>query len=296
MRKRLQKQLVLFTLLVGLIGLVVFAFWRSKNHYFHARSDQIVDIYNPPGAATPSAVPHQAKLVVKTTGQKVHVPILLYHYVEVNRDLKDTTRTKLSVTPYWFEKQLQFLKDNGYTAITFGQLYEAISHLAPLPPRPVILTFDDGYRDFYTDAWPLLKKYQVKATTFVVADFLDKPNYMSTWQLAEIATDSAQLVTIGSHTLHHVALTAASKDKDIAEITQSKAVLEKEFHQPVTVFAYPYGSFNKDVVAKVKEAGYLMAASTLFGATEFSDNLFVLPRIRIGNYAGKFFADRLATP
>ncbi|MBI4099992.1 polysaccharide deacetylase family protein [Candidatus Microgenomates bacterium] len=274
-------------------GLFLYARFFPQHYQYKTFSDRVVENYVPPEAATPSGI-KTPKPSLKIGAGKVRVPILLYHYVEINHDIRDTQRTKLSVTPYWFEKQLQYLTDNGYTTITFTDLYQAIMTGKKLPARPVILTFDDGYRDFYTDAWPLLKKYNASATAFIVPGFLDKPNYMYTWQLSEIATDSARLVTIGAHTLHHVSLPSVSKEKAVEEISQSKAVLEAKFHQPVTIFCYPYGSFSADIVAAVKAAGYQMAASTIFGATESVDNLFDLPRIRVGNYAGRAFAARLA--
>ncbi len=283
--------LALLILAVVFGGLLVARQYHlSQKH--PTKSDRYADVYNPPGAATPSAFP-QAISHLPPENKSVHVPILLYHYVEYNPNPKDTIRTKLSVTSFWFEKQLQYLNANGYTSVTFTDLYEAIRKGKSLPPKPVILTFDDGYRDFYTDAWPLLKKYHVKATEFVIAGFLDKPNYLLSWQLSQIATDSSRLVTIGAHTTHHPALPTLPPEKAFAEIFNSKKVLEEKLNMPVTVFNYPYGQFDSTVEALVKKAGFQMAVSTLFGATESWQNIFILPRVRVGNYDGAAFASRL---
>ena len=247
--------------------------------------DPTIARYTPPGAVAPSGFRQIPSFL--PAASSISVPILLYHYIEANRDPNDTIRTSLAVTPYWFEKQLQYLRDHNYQTITFSDLHNAIKRGAVLPQKPVILTFDDGYRDFYTDAWPLLKKYRAKATIFVVPGFLDKHNYLFSWQLTEIVSGPDRLVTLGAHTMHHMALPS------LKEIIDSKRYLEDNFGQPVTVFAYPYGMFNNPVKEDVRRSGFQMAVSTLFGKSQSSENLFTLPRIRVGNYAGETFAKRL---
>lgn len=259
--------------------------------------DRVVSEYVPPegqkpkGSVGPSFLPPQPKLL---NAQKiVTVPILLYHYVEYNHDLKDTIRTSLSVTPFWFEKQLQYLKSNGYAAITLDDVRRAVLGYQDLPKKPVVLTFDDGYRDFYTDALPLLRRYNTAATIFVVPDFLDKPNYLFSWQLSQIATGSGGLITIGAHTKHHAYLPKVKPDLAWDEIFGSKRELEERFNVPVTVFAYPYGAFDAGLAEVVRKAGFKAAVSTIFGRVEDANNLFYLPRIRAGNYGGALFASRL---
>ncbi len=257
--------------------------------------DFLVGSYVPPGAATPSGAtaPRVPRVPIIYVPKTVHVPILMYHYIEYNHDPKDTIRISLTVTPFWLEKQLQYLADNGYTTISPAQLAAAVDGRASLPAKPVVLTFDDGYRDFYTDAWPLLEKYHARATTYVVADFLDKPNYMFSWQLERIATESGGLIDIGAHTRHHVGLALVSPERAWDEIFHSKTELEEKIGRPVTDFAYPYGNFNQTVAQMVARAGFLTAAATIFGETEGPGNLFFLPRVRVGNYAGEAFQRRL---
>ncbi len=209
----------------------------------------------------------------------------MYHYLGGNPDLRDTIRTSLSATPYWFEKQLQYLHGHGYQTIAFNDLFHAHNF------KPVILTFDDGYRDFYLNAYPLLKKYQAKATIFIVPGFLDKPGYLFSWQLQELAKDP--LITLGAHTMHHAYLPSLKPQDAVKEIQDSKNILEKNFGRPVTVFAYPYGAFNDQLVKIVSAAGFKMAVSTIFGANETIENPFTLPRIRVGNYSDETFLKRL---
>lgn len=265
---------------------------KFLTHTKKAKSDNLVNTYSPPGAAkTPLKLQINGTLPIGN--QTVKIPILLYHYLEYNRDIGDTIRTSLAVTPYWFEKQLQYLQENGYQTITFNDLYYAIKKHGELPKKPIILTFDDGYRDFYTDAWPLLKKYKAKATVFIITGFINRPNYMFDWQIKEIAGNSGDLVTLGAHTVHHPALTSLSPNKAYEEILDSKNFLEQNYHKATTVFNYPYGFFNNDVSDLVKKAGFQMAVSTILGQAESKDNIFFFPRIRIGNYSDNLFQERL---
>ena len=119
--------------------------------------------------------------------KQIYVPILLYHYVEYVKDPGDSIRKSLNIIPYIFDQEVKTLKDAGYNFITPKDLADVLDDKNNLPERPVILTFDDGYRDFYTDVFPILKKYQVKAIAYIVPNFLDKPNNLSTWMLKEIS-------------------------------------------------------------------------------------------------------------
>lgn len=252
--------------------------------------------YVPPGGEKPETLltpPLKTSGYILPKTKTVNVPIIFYHYIEYNHDPKDTIRMHLTVTPYWLEKQLRFLRDNGYTTVDLNQVRAAIMGRKDLPPKPVVISFDDGYRDFYTDAYPLLKKYQAKATIYVISDFLDRPNYMFTWQLKEIATESANLITIGAHTRHHLSLTSVSEKIAWDEISGSKTRLEAIISRPVVHFAYPYGFYNQAVADLVKKAGFWTATTTVPGTREDSSNFFSFPRIRIGDYDGKFFESRL---
>lgn len=291
-QKRFSWHYFLIGAFLGLTAIGLFFFQKKFTSEYLGKVDTLVNNYIPPGAIRSKINPQKPE-IIPLGNQTVRVPILLYHYLEYNRDVRDTIRTSLAVTPFWFGKQLEYLKENGYQTITFGDLYNAVRRKGKLPKKPVILTFDDGYRDFYTDAFPLLKKYKAKATVFVIPGFLDKPNYLYSWQLKEIATDSSHLVTIGAHTMHHPALTSLNLESAYQEILESKLFLEKNFARPVTVFNYPYGLHDDHVQNLVKKAGFQMAVSTILGESESLENRYVLPRIRVGNYTGSGFEARL---
>ena len=144
-----------------------------------------------------------------------------------------------------------------------------------------MLTFDDGYADFYYDAFPLLKKYQVKATVYIITDYIGWEGFLNKQQIQELL-DSG-LVEIGSHTLDHYNLKYVASSEAKRQIVESKQYLEETFNTPIETFAYPFGGFNDDVVQITKEASYSAAVSVIPGMTQSPDNLFYLSRIRAGS-------------
>lgn len=212
------------------------------------------------------------------------VPILLYHYVEYVKDKGDTIRQSLNINPYIFEKQIQTLKDAGYTFITAGDLGKVLDADTSLPKKPVIITFDDGYDDFYTDVLPILKKYNVKATAYIVAGVIGRLNYMSKDEIGK-AIESG-LVEIGAHSVYHRYLKGLSYQEAKFEIEQSKTNLEREFGMPVISFAYPYGAFDKQTIKLVEDMGFKTAAATVPGIDVSSLNRYFMFRLRPGARTG----------
>ena len=233
-----------------------------------------------------------AKAQTATISQSMRVPILLYHYVENVTDERDTIRKSLSIYPHIFEEQIKTLLNGGYTFITAAQLGDAMDGKTVLPKKPIILTFDDGYRDFYTDVFPLLKKHHAQATVYIVVNFLDKPNYMFSSQVKEVAQSG--LVEIGSHTLYHPNLKTQSQERIEEEVIESKKMLEEKFNIPVVSFAYPYGAFNQRAIEAVKKAGYTTAVSTFPGIVINQENRYAVFRIRPGGRTGNTLLNYLA--
>jgi peptidoglycan/xylan/chitin deacetylase (PgdA/CDA1 family) len=206
------------------------------------------------------------------------VPILMYHYISVSPWKEDKTRIGLSTPPYFFEKQLETLAKNGFSTITFDDLLEVMAGKATLPLKPIILTFDDGYVDFYQNAYPLLQKYQMKGIVFVITGLVGRTGYLTWPQITELG--QSPYVMIGSHTINHAVLPVQTPTVLEQELHISKAVLESHINKPVNWFAYPYGNYNKKVVDAVRNAGYLGATITLPGTTQYESLRFYLPRIR----------------
>jgi peptidoglycan/xylan/chitin deacetylase (PgdA/CDA1 family) len=175
---------------------------------------------------------------------RVVAPILLYHRV-------DNTGAPYSVSPERFEAQMQSLKRWGYTAVPLTRLVEALVHGTSLPPRPVAITFDDGYMSVYLNAFPVLQRSGWKATVFVVRNQTKTEGFMHVEQLRELRKAGWE---IGSHSQTHADLRMGRNLQK--EIAGSKAGLEKLFGSPVLVFAYPYGETSTPVTRLVRQAGY----------------------------------------
>jgi peptidoglycan/xylan/chitin deacetylase (PgdA/CDA1 family) len=228
-----------------------------------------------------------AKTGPKTTKQvSIKIPILVFHYVEYVQDKNDTMRAKLTTTPNVLEAQIETLKAAGYTFITPSYLDSALNGKTKhFPKKPVILSFDDGYMDLYTDVFPILKQENVKAVAYIIVDFLNRPNFLFSFQLEDMA--KSPLVEIGAHTMDHLALKGMDKDAAQFQIAQSRIALQKELHLPINSFAYPYGSFDQQAIDLVKKAGFTNAVSTLPGNVATVDNKYYLYRIHPGYMTGQ---------
>ncbi len=222
----------------------------------------------------------------------VRVPVLMYHYIRVNPDPRDRLGFALSVTPSDFVAQMDWLAANGYHPITFRDLHAYLAGAAGLPSRPVVLTFDDGYEDFYTTALPVLIGHDFKAVSYVVSGFIGRSGYMNAAQIRE--ADRAD-IEIGSHTVDHADLTRQSLDGLRYQIISSKRSLEQLLGHDVISFCYPSGRFNPSAVSVVQEAGYSNATTTGYGFVRTMAGRFLWGRLRIsgGESLGDFAADVL---
>jgi peptidoglycan/xylan/chitin deacetylase (PgdA/CDA1 family) len=211
----------------------------------------------------------------------VVVPILLYHYVRTNPVARDREGFRLSVTPADFARQMALLHAGGAQTVSLSDVVQALDGGPPLPPRAVVLTFDDGHDDFATRAVPVLQAYGQTATAFVVPGFLGRSSYMTADQVQTVA---AAGMTVGAHTMHHVDLAVLAPAVAEQEISQSRTVLQQLTGQPVLDFAYPYGIFTGRVMAMVQKAGFQDAASTEPGTRQYGGQRFILRRIEVGGY------------
>lgn len=184
------------------------------------------------------------------------VPVIMYHDILPEKEVYfDTTVSE-------FEQHLQSIKENGLTPITMEQLLTHLRTGLPLPEKPIMLTFDDGYRGHYDYVFPLLKQYGYPAVfaiyTLKVGRDHGRPGL--TWeQLREMAADP--LVTIAAHSVTHADLRSLSGEELQREVVESKETLEQELGIPINYFAYPEGYYNDEVLKEVKQAGYLGALS-----------------------------------
>ena len=202
------------------------------------------------------------------------VPILIYHSIRpyVPSDTKGARRW--IATPETLESELAWLRKNGYASVTFDALTARINGGAPLPPRPVIISFDDDWQSQYENAVPLLRKYGFTATFFVWVRAVGRAHHM-TWD--EIRELDAQGMEIGCHTLTHLILTKLKSDEQLRhEIVAAKDMIEARIGHPVTSLAYPFGQYDERVVEAAREAGFTSARSTWPGVFHTKDGLLSL--------------------
>ncbi|MGH2541153.1 MAG: polysaccharide deacetylase family protein [Ardenticatenaceae bacterium] len=224
---------------------------------------------------TPTALP-----VWDGVERTLKVPILMYHYVSVPPPGSNDYRHDLSVGPDVFRAQLITLREQGYTSITLSQLLYALQQGTPLPEKPVVLTFDDGYRDNYDHAFPIMKQEGFVGTFFVVTELVEQRNagYMTWEQIVEMKESGME---IGSHTRDHPILTGSSIERIWRELVESRAILQERLGQEINGFAYPFGRFDDGVVHLTHLAGYSVAVTTKQGVTHTTGNVMSLRRIRV---------------
>lgn len=198
------------------------------------------------------------------------VPILYYHSVmlEVGNEVR--------MPPDQFEAQMAYLKDQGYQSVSLYQLYQAFYKGGSLPPKPFVITFDDGYVDNHTNAFPILEEYGYTATVFMVTSYIDGSDFLSWSQLKELAASGWE---IESHTTTHPYLSKVDEATLWHELKSSKELLEEGLGQSVNFFAYPYGDYNSGVAQTVQDTGYLMAITTQRGWANHEDDAFLVKRV-----------------
>lgn len=214
----------------------------------------------------------------KTYDDPVQIPILMYHAVHV-MDPSEASNANLIVAPDNFEAQIKAMVDAGYYFLTPEEAYKALTENA-LPAKKVVwLTFDDGNEDFYTIAYPILKKYKAKATNNIITGFVKKGNAgnLTVKQMKEMM---AHGMSFQSHTVNHPDLSATDKATQKAELTDSIDFLEDKLNTKVNTIAYPSGRYNQTTLDLAKKT-YKLGLTTNEGLASAKDGLLSLNRVRI---------------
>ena len=214
----------------------------------------------------------------KTYDEPVQIPILMYHAVHV-MDPSEASNANLIVDPDLFETQIKALANAGYYFLTPEEAYKAFTENA-LPAKKVVwLTFDDGNEDFYTIAYPILKKYKAKATNNVITGFVKKGNAgnLTVKQMKEMM---AHGMSFQSHTVNHPDLSATDKATQKVELTDSIDFLENKLNTKVNTIAYPSGRYNQTTLDLAKKT-YKLGLTTNEGLASAKDGLLSLNRVRI---------------
>ena len=226
------------------------------------------------------------QIVLAPGASFIRVPILMYHYIRINPDPRDWLGFRLSVKPSDFAAQMDWLARSGYHPVTTLDLINYLSGARGLPSRPIILTFDDGYADFYTTAVPILRQHDFTAVAYVVSGFIGQQGYMSAGQIRSLQAAGFE---IGSHTVHHLNLTAQSANSLNYELATSKQSLEGLLGRPVTAFCYPSGRFGRREADAVAAAGYQDATTTLGGSYRTMAGRYTWSRLRVSG--GEYLAE-----
>jgi peptidoglycan/xylan/chitin deacetylase (PgdA/CDA1 family) len=202
----------------------------------------------------------------------------MYHYIRVNPDPLDRLGYDLSVTPADFRLQMDWLAANGYHPIDFEDLRGYLLGHGTLPARPVVITLDDGYRDLYTTAYPVLREHDFKAVAYIVSGFLGSSASVSQEQVQEM---DAHGIQIGSHTVSHPDLTKLPAGEVRRQLADSKSSLEALLGHPVVDFCYPAGATNQAVQQAVQAAGYQTATTTAPGTLHAASDRYAWSRVRV---------------
>jgi peptidoglycan/xylan/chitin deacetylase (PgdA/CDA1 family) len=236
--------------------------------------------------ATPAPVARTYAPATLADGSRlIRVPSLMYHYVswlpstDPNMDL----RKDLTVSPTDFEAMLRYLKDNGYQTVTTKDLWWTLDQTAPLPAKPVMLTFDDGYADAYGVVLPLLKAYGMTGVFFVTVNLVDRPGYISRAEVKALADAG---MDVESHAMDHIPLSTRSLADQTYQMCRAREFLNAWTGTDVRHFAYPAGDYNDQSGVALQKCGYLSGYKKAGGATQSSNAMYLLQRARVRGQQG----------
>jgi len=208
-------------------------------------------------------------------------PVIMYHKID-----GDSSRSRLSVSPESFERQMRFLKRHKYNVVKLEDLAEMVKK-NQFPAKTIAVTFDDGYENNYINAYPVLKALGLHATIFIIPAMVGTEGYMTWPQILEMSESG--VITMGSHSMTHLWLPDQPEQKMDSEIRDSKRAIESHLNKEVRAFSYPLGGFNKNVREKVVKAGYKIAVATNPGKKYPKHDLFAMKRLRISNTSDNLF-------
>jgi peptidoglycan/xylan/chitin deacetylase (PgdA/CDA1 family) len=218
------------------------------------------------------------------------VPILMYHVIASSP--ATAPYPELFTKPIRFRAQMAYLAAHGYIAVTLQRVYDAWEHDALIPPKPVVISFDDGYRGDYTDALPILRERGWPGNLNLELGSLEDGE-LTDQMIQEMLGAGWE---VDSHTISHRDLTGMKGKTLRREVAGSRQLLRKRFDIPVNFFCYPAGRFNPRAVREVRKAGYLGATTTIPGLASRRD-LYRLRRIRIDQSDGvSDLAQKLRSP
>lgn len=218
----------------------------------------------------------------KVNYSNIQIPILMFHSISSEKG------NSLVLPKEDFYLQMKYIKENGYTPISMDDLYDFISRNRKAPQKAIVITFDDGYEDNYTNAYPILKEFGFKATIFAITNEVDKNDaYIKSNQIKEMINNG---ISVESHTTDHNNLANLSYNAQYEVLKKAREDLEAMEGKKIKYLAYPSGRYNSYTGKAAKDAGYLMAVTTKSGFASESNGYLFLNRIRVnsGHSLGEF--------
>ncbi|MBI3619288.1 polysaccharide deacetylase family protein [Candidatus Peregrinibacteria bacterium] len=205
----------------------------------------------------------------------VKIPILMYHRIRAYKGTGPMSKLT-NVSPQTFRAQMHWLADHGYYTVTLDAMVKLLHGDEPGLAKPMVITFDDGYRSQLEEAVPVLRSLHFTAAFYMITSHIPHPDFMHKKELQALANEGMQ---IEAHTVHHDDLRTISKQQQIKELAESKAAIEEITGKPVLHFAYPDGGFTHSISARVGSLGYMTAVTINSGFATSKNNLLELPRI-----------------
>jgi len=277
-----KKDFLPFLLLVSLFFIGIYILFPKIKATFKILSPRdLAQKYQEVATPTPTATPRPLTFAEMNEryGPCVNLPTLMYHHIQDKVSAKEKNQLALTVETETFRSQMEYLKAKGYRTLGMDALIAFFDREVPVPKGSVLLTFDDGYDDFYKNALPVLNDLGLKATVFVSTGLMDNPGYLS-WEEIRQATPSAYL--FANHTWSHKNMQTA-KDKVEFEIgTADTQLSERGLNNP-KVFAFTYGLVGDYAKKYLEELEYKLAFGTRPGSTLCKKQRFELPRVRVGD-------------
>jgi peptidoglycan/xylan/chitin deacetylase (PgdA/CDA1 family) len=284
-KKSYSKNILL--ILIVLITLLSLSIFIDVGKSFKGKTIPNISLKNlalvssPTPSLKPTATLVPTPTPVPLTGYCLNVPVLMYHHVQPTAEAQSKGQQALSVDSGQFDLQMSYLIQNGYIAISAGQLVDALSNKSSLPNKSIVITFDDGYRNIYNYAYPVLQKYHLIANVGVITGLVEGENYLTWNQVEEMARSS--LVFMSNHTWSHYSVVQNNPDKVKFEISTAKQQLQDRTGQNIDTFIYPYGAINSTAIAALQREGVRGAFSEIGGHWQCDSFIMALHRTRIGN-------------
>jgi peptidoglycan/xylan/chitin deacetylase (PgdA/CDA1 family) len=223
----------------------------------------------------------------------VMMPILMYHSISDDPEEWVHPYYRISTPLSVFAEHMRYLHENHYTVIGLKNIYDILNIQNNLPNKNVVITFDDGYRDFYTNAYPILQKHNFTATVFLPTSFIGNEDTKLrgkehlNWDEVKVLSKAG--ITFGSHSVTHPQLSALKIEDVDCEIKLSKEIIEDKLGERIDTFSYPFKfpeenwKFKKILIDLLQKYGYICGVSTRIGTTSNKDNRYFMKRIPINS-------------